>query len=270
LQDCFDSDTTSPLVTSYQTPIDDDGAEGNGTTASTPTSGDDPSEIFPNNDNGDGQPDWRDILIDCNTPQVYYAVSEESAGTMTDYEYNGTMHVDMSDTKVVRATTFCERDGWYYFYNPLEPENYLFAIRNAASSPNTVPMHELIDYVELTVESDRTNRHVTGATESNFVMERDWNVSLKGTPTPASTFDVKFYFQPAEMDSLKAAADDLEAITTGSVTREFYWFGANGGLDNGDITTSEVTGMSDITSNNPDNITDTSADNPDGTVALLA
>ncbi len=270
LKDCFDDDTNSPLVTSYKTPINDNGIEGLGTTGSTPTSGNDPSEIFPNNDNGDGQPDFRDVLIDCATPQVYYAISEQSAGTTTDYEFNGTTHVDMSDTKIIRATTYCTPgDGWYYFFNPLEPENYLFALRNAAGSPNTVPMNELIDYVELKVENDRTNRHVIGASDANFVLERDWQVALKSTPTTGSTFDVKFYFQASEMNELGAAADALEATLTGPVTRDFYWFSKNGGLSIGDITSSGVTGSTDISYNDPDGIDDTNTGNTDGTAASV-
>ncbi|MFK7810128.1 MAG: T9SS type A sorting domain-containing protein, partial [Saprospiraceae bacterium] len=268
LQDCFDSDTNSPLVTSYQSPVDDNGEEGAGTTASTTTSGDDPSEIFPNNDSGDGQPDFRDVLVDCGTPRVYYASTEASPGTITDYEFDGTNHVDEADTKVVRATTFCTPgDGWFYFYNPLEPENYLFALKNSAGSPNTVPISELVNFVELKVEEDRTDRHKIAGSEANLVLERDWNVSLKGTPTPGSTFDVKFYFPPAEMDSLSAAADDVEAMANGAVTREFYWFGKSGGVSNNDITSSTVTGMSDISANDPDNITDASANQMDGTVS---
>ncbi len=268
LEDCFDSDTTSPSVTSYQTPIDDNGTEGTGTTASTPLSGNDPSEIFPNNETGDGEPDFRDVLIDCGTPQVYYATSEQSAGTTTDYEYNGTTHVNDADTKIVRATNYCTPgDGWLYFYNPLEPENYLFALKNSAGSPNTVPIHELIDYVEIKVEEDRTNRHVVGATESNFVLERDWSIELKSTPTTGSTFDVKFYFSPAEMDSLSTAADAVEAMATSVASRDFYWFGVDGGLDNTAITTSTITGMTDITTNDPDAINDTTIGLTDGTVA---
>jgi len=268
LQDCFDSDTNSPLVTSYQTPINDNGTEGTSTTASTPTSGADPSDIFPNNDSGDGQPDFRDVIIDCGTPRVYYASTEKSAGTTTDYEFDGTNHVDQSDTKIVRATTFCTPgDGWFYFYNPLEPDNYLFALKNAAGSPNTVPISELIDFVEIKIEEDRTDRHVIDASQANLVMERDWNVALKGTPSPGSTFDVKFYFPPAEMDSLSAAADAVEAMANGSVTRNFYWFGKDGGVSNEDITSSTVTGMTDISTNDPNVTTDSSADILDGTTS---
>ena len=259
LQDCFDSDTTSPLVTSYQTPVDDNGFNGGAVSASTPTSGNDPSEIFPDNSGGDGEPDWRDVLIDCSTPQVYYAITEKSVSTTSDYEYNGTTHIDQSDTKVVRATAFCEPDGdgWFYFYNPLEPENFLFALRNAVGSPNVVPIYELVDYIEVKVEPDPTNRHEIGATEANLIMERDWRVEFKGTPTVGSTFDIKFYYRAEEMATLKAAADEVESnVISGDATRSFYWFKKADGLENSDITSATVEGMDDLTNRDPNDVSD--------------
>ncbi len=266
LEDCFDSDTTSPLVTSYKTPIDDNGYNGGTVTASTPTSGDDPSEIFPDNSGGDGQPDWRDVLINCGTQKVYYAITEASPSTITDYEFNGTSHIDQSNTKIIRATVFCEPngDGWNYFYNPLEPENYLFAIKyNNAPAP-VIPMHELVDYIEIKIEGDDSNRHVIGGTASNLIMERDWTVEFKSTPTSGSTFDVKFYFRPEEMNALKLAADEIESRVIGGFTRDFYWFKKANGLDNSDISTTEIEGMTDITLDDPNDITDTNTGLTDG------
>ncbi len=267
LLDCFDSDTSSPVVTDYKTPIDDNGFNGGATTASTPTSGNDPSEIFPDNSGGDGQADWRDVLIDCGTPKVFYAISEQSITTDTDYEFNGTEHVDEADTKVVRATAFCEpdADGWYYFFNPLEPENYLFALRNTAGSPNVIPVHELVDFIEIKVETDPTNRHMVSDTEANFVMERDWRVEFKGTPSPGSTFDIKFYFRPEEMNALKAAADAVEENASQDVTRSFYWFKRPDGLENENITSSTIENMTDVTNDDPNDIDDTNTGLMDST-----
>ncbi len=266
LQDCFDSNTASSMVTSYKTPIDDNGEEGVGSVASVPTSGSNPSEIFPNNDTGDGQPDFRDILIDCGTQQVYYAITEKSTGTETEYEYVGDTHINLVDTsKVVRATTYCSPgDGWFYFYNPLEPENYLFAMRyNAAPAP-VVAMHDLVDFIEIKVENDASKRHMVSGTAANLIMERDWRVEFKNTPTVGSTFDIKFYYQPSEMATLKAAADAVEADAEGNVVREFYWFKKENGVQNSNISPIDVDSMQDITMKDPDEVSDTNAGNVDG------
>ncbi len=268
LEDCFDSDTTSPLVTSYNTPIDDNGSEGASTTASAPTSGDDPSMIFPNNEDGDGQPDFRDVLLDCSSSKVYYAISESASTTTTNYEFNGTLHVDGANSKVVRATAYCTPgDGWYYFYNPLEPENYLFALRNSTGSPNTVPIADLIDFVEIKLENDPTDRHVVGDTESSLVMERDWSVSLKDTPTTGSTFDVKFYFPASELTALSTAADDVESGAVGTVSRNFFWFSKDGGVSSGDISSSGISGSSDISSFDSNSINESKTGMTDGTAS---
>lgn len=62
LLDCYDSDTGSPTVTSYNT-MNDNGFNGGSTTASITTSGDTPDDIFPDNDGIDTEADWRDNVI---------------------------------------------------------------------------------------------------------------------------------------------------------------------------------------------------------------
>lgn len=60
LLDCYDSDTANPTVTSYNTTTDNGFNSGN-TAPSSPTSGDTPDDIFPDNGGLDNEADWRDV-----------------------------------------------------------------------------------------------------------------------------------------------------------------------------------------------------------------
>lgn len=105
------------------------------------------------------------------------------------------------------------------------------------------------------------------AESSNFVMERDWRVEFKDTPTPGSTFDIKFYYEPQEMLNLKNAADQLEEAIIGSRTREFYWFKKSNGVQNSDINDQTIEGMSDITANDPNDISESTNGMIDGSTS---
>ncbi|MFK8102668.1 MAG: T9SS type A sorting domain-containing protein [Saprospiraceae bacterium] len=271
LLDCYDrNDANAQIYTWIGEPADDvDGA--NGTVAGA---------VFVNNldvilpDNiGDNasEPDYRDNINACATAKSYYGITDASSGTSTDYEYNAGNgnHEDGAGTQVIRATTYCEpdNDGWYYFYNPLEPENYLFAIKNNGASPNTVAISDLIDYIEIKVAPDPNTRYVMGGNQATVVMERDWSVIYKGTPTIGSSFDVKFYFQQDEMARLDAAATDIVNNATSPVRSDLVWFGKAGGLADGDILATGVVGMIDVTANDPLGIDEGFPGIPDGTTS---
>ncbi len=278
LLECYDNDDGSISDISWAgAPADDDGTTDSGQTASTGTVfgvGSSLDALLPDNGSNGGtnpaEPDFRDVLIaDCNVPQVYYAISEQEAGTSTDYEFDPSTlyHVDGSGSGIVRASAYCEpgADGYHYYYNPLEPDNYLFAIKNSSGSPNTIPFDELIDYIEIKVEANPTNRHAIGqAVEATLVMERDWNVVFKGSPTSGSTFDVKFYFRTEEMATLDAAADAVMATANGASRSSLQWFKKPGGLSNSDIDSSGVANMTDITSFDMGNVDETNSNAPDG------
>ena len=257
LADCFDSSSLNAAVYSWAgNPANDNGSTDGGQTTSTGTlftSGSSLDALLPDNGgNSFSEPDFRDQLIQCGVPKVYYALTEESPTTATDFAYQkiSDIHIDGATTNTIRATSFCEPDveGWCYYFNPLEAENYLFAIRNSSGSPNTVDMADLIDYIEIKTESNPYNRYVMGASGASLVMARDWNVVFKGTPTSGSTFDIKFYFQPDELQELDRLADSLMVVTPSATRYALQWFKKPGGLSNSDISVSGIANDTDITS----------------------
>ena len=268
LWDCFDSDTNSSDPTAYVNPIEDNGFLNGTNTPSSPNGGDTPDNIFPDNSGTDEEADWRDVLVDCDLPQVYYGISEQDDFTNTNYQFNprSGIHIDGVTTGIVRATTYCvpDSDGWHYYHNPLEPNKYLFAIRNSEGSSNTVDFYNLIDYIEIQVELNPANRYVVDSDGATFVMERDWNVVFKNNRGLGNAFDVKFYYQPAEMQNMTNALNTyLESHPT-HLRSDLIWFKKTGGLNNNDISASQVVDALDISDHDLNDINENSIGLTDG------
>ena len=269
LVDCYDGNTVNASAFTWAgNPANDvNGAP------STAVFTDQLNKILPsNNPYNPGEPDFRTNLNACTTAKVYYGISEASPGTTTNIEYDSISkyHFNNISSGVIRATAFCapDGDGWNYFYNPLEPENYLFGIRMnySGGTVNASALWGMMDYVEVKLAGDRTDRHVVGTNNATFAMERDWRVAFKDTLPAGATFDVKFYFTQAEMDSLSVAADAVEANASG-VTRTFAWIEKEGGVQNADITESGVTGENDITVKDLQGINESNPGNTEVTAA---
>lgn len=56
------------------------------------------------------------------------------------------VHSQGANTSIVRATAFCDKRGWYRFYNPLQSSRYILSIQNGT---DTEPLENVIDFVEI-------------------------------------------------------------------------------------------------------------------------
>lgn len=231
LVDCFDSnDGDKSVWTIAISPPDDDGTAGATTSAGVNiTASNDVDDIFPNNANGDSstEPDWRDVgNAACATAATIYAISD--AGTAYEWNSSTQKHQTAFSTGIVRATSFCiVSGGWYRFYNPLEPDKYLFAIQNGT---NTVDLSTVIDYVEIEVQSEPVTTN--GSDHGFIVMARSWKVVTKGSLD--GTVNIRFYFNPSEYSSFTSSADNMVNSYVGG-SLETAWFKINSGLDYSNI-----------------------------------
>ncbi|MEM1321015.1 MAG: hypothetical protein AAGG75_12250 [Bacteroidota bacterium] len=256
LRPCYDADDGDAANYRWAaSPADDNGSTDGGLTASSGqlfASGSSLDLLLPDNGGAASEPDVRDVLIDCSQPRTYYALSEQSATTTTNYTFDPLtgQHSDGGTSGRIRATASCHPagDDWYYFYNPLEPENYLFSIRYSTGSPDSFPLNELIDYIEIQLTPTPADRYQEDASSATLVMARDWQVQLKALPQAGSRFDIKFYFRPEELQALDAQADALLMTYPDAVRSSLQWFKKTGGLGVGDISPAGVEGMEDITS----------------------
>jgi hypothetical protein len=231
LVDCFDSnDNDMGHWTILLTPPDDDGAGGSTHSAGVDVlSTNGLNDIFPTNGLGNDlmEPDFRDNgNVACSSGRTIYALTDP--GTVYQWnEITGTHEAGIS-TGVIRATALCHPiAGWYRVYNPLEPDNFLFAIQNGT---NTRDLTEVIDYVEIEVEAAPVKQK--GADNAFIVMARSWKIECKDSLN--GSVNVRFYFTPAEYQEFNLALTDLAKTYLGG-TPDLEWFKIADGLDYGNL-----------------------------------
>ena len=184
---------------------------------------------------GQASYDFGLIPFNCSTPIVQYAITNGAVtnpGQTTNFFHDPTTndvnHIDMAqEFGVIRGITYCEHDGWRYYFNPNDPDEYLLAIEMLDNVTE-------IEWVQITVENQATlsNRYAIGSTDATFVMARDWHVQTvnedplvdaAGDPT---TVNIRFYFPPEEYEKMLTDANaqasqwGLSALTPANV----YWF----------------------------------------------
>ena len=167
--------------------------------------------------------------FDCTYPSTEYAMTMDAtsagAAQTTDHFYvpdNGSYkHKSLTQKDgIIRAYTYCESNGWRYYYNPLDPEEFLFAIRMNANTTE-------IDYVELRIDDDATDRYKESTSDATFVMMRDWFVKTENGDPLTSNVDVRFYFPPNEFeqmfdDAVAKAVNDW-GVSSPSIS-DVVWF----------------------------------------------
>jgi hypothetical protein len=227
LVDCFDNDDgdIGDWTISFNPPSDD------GTGGSPISAGIDlmsstgAVDVFPNNAYGDlvSEPDFRDDgNASCSSAQTVYALTD----IISAYQFNplSDQHETGLNTGLIRATAFCTAiDGWYRFYNPLEPDRFLFAIQNGT---NTEDLNEVIDYVEIEVQAAPV---VNIGNDSAFVaMARSWHIVTKGELN--GSVNIRFYFTDQEHQAFDSVLNVVSLRYIGGATQS-EWFKVNNGLD---------------------------------------
>ncbi|MEM9917663.1 MAG: T9SS type A sorting domain-containing protein [Bacteroidota bacterium] len=252
LLQCFDlDDEDASIIDWVGQPANDNGQTDSGQMQSQGTpfiTGITLDDLLPDNGQQAEEPDFRDPISNFSNSRVGYAFADGSA--TFSYDPSSGIHNQSSNSGKIRATAAYSPNGddWHYYYNPLQPGLYLFAIRNGTGSSNLVPMSELIDYIEIQEESNPAARYKEGGSKAFLVMQRDWNVVLKQEPAAGSTFDIRFYFQPEELKTLDTAAAAILSTQSGGQRQTLKWFKKSGGLNNADISSNGIEGFKDISS----------------------
>ncbi|MEM7373634.1 MAG: hypothetical protein AAF587_33735 [Bacteroidota bacterium] len=227
LVDCFDSDDANITVSTITTnPPADDGTGGSTSSVGIDiTASNEVDDIFPNNALGSSvaEPDWRDNgNVDCSSGLTIYALTD--AGTAYEWDSTSLKHQNTTTTGIIRATALCKGvAGWYRFYNPLEPDKFLFAIKNGT---NTVDLTEVIDYIEIEIQAAPVIKK--GVSSGLAVMARSWKVVTKGNLN--GTVRIRFYFTPSEYNTFLSQANVMKSNYIGGAL-EYEWFKTDDGLD---------------------------------------
>ncbi len=151
--------------------------------------------------------------LDCIDPKMEYAITTDgsdpvNATQTTDYFWmidalgeDSTFYHDHLAQKYgrIRSWTYCESGGWHYYYNPQDPDEFLFAIEHGS---NTTP----VEYIEIRVDDIATDRHKSNDADATFVMVRDWYVKTVNDDPLTANVNIRFYFPPNEYKQMLDAA----------------------------------------------------------------
>lgn len=171
-----------------------------------------------------------------------------TSNTMTLYaRREGACNTTGDDTEVVNvrsyiyaanATTtsnYCTDDnGWHHFY---VGSNIVLSVQgDFSNAPVGFPMVTIWDngtYYQNQVGTFYTPAQcISGLNpgEEQFEMERSWNLDMGGG-APIGTYNVRFYYQPAEKTAVETAAANWMALYSAcgytykyAVPNGFYWF----------------------------------------------
>lgn len=211
----FDSDDTDASVRSLgATPPDDNGFDGTEYTASKTSTGSLPNTLFPNNGGAVGEPDFRDdgCML---SPALRYPIT----GTNALYDSAQNVHnPGIASQGTIRAMDFCNgfiESGWSYYFNPINPEQIVFAVEHGA---NTTPLN----FVELR-RGSVVQRRVTNGSQGFFAMVRDWYVETMDNAALTAPVNVRFYYDPADSTAMDSAANAYASTYGGSVSG-IEWF----------------------------------------------
>lgn len=167
----------------------------------------------------------------------------------SEIDTTGLTYSDADGNTVIRASdrTAADANGWYYYCNNQDPNSLIFAVRNSLTSGNSLPIDNVIDFVEVR-KANIYDRLKMGTDSFRGIMPFDWNI---GTLTqPNGNMDIKFYFDPNDLADFTAVMDSIEA-TNGALVSTREWFKANQGSNisflNSDITIDSVANSTDLT-----------------------
>lgn len=135
-------------------------------------------------------------------------------------------------TNGTTTNTYCtDNAGWHHFY---VGNDIIFSMRgNIAGFANpTVTIYDNNAYYQQTQGPGTAPQCVSNINpgEERFEMERSWNLNTGGG-APTGTYNVRFYYQPAERTAIETAAANWMATYTScgytykyAVPLGFYWF----------------------------------------------
>lgn len=132
------------------------------------------------------------------------------------------------------SNTYCtDNAGWHHFY---AGDDIIFSVQGDLSgAPAGFPVATIYDngvYYQQAQGPLTATSCVNGWTpgEEWFEMERSWNLDF-GTGAPIGTYDVRFYYQPAERQAIENAANNWMATYSACgyaykypYPLGFYWF----------------------------------------------
>ncbi len=159
----------------------------------------------------------------CGTGTITYAITDGSNNT-TGYQWDevGSPSEFPSTLEygLHRSTDYCEDGTWRHYYNTNEPDIYLFSVEMQTNTTE-------IDYIDIRVAQNASDRYDTTATNAMFTMSRDWHVETLGGVALTAPVNIRFYYPPSELQAMLDAAialSDIDPNSTAPTAGDIVWF----------------------------------------------
>lgn len=169
---------------------------------------------------------------------TYYARREGTCNTTADASITVNVKNFVYAANGTSTNTYCtDNAGWHHFYSG---DEIIFSVQgNISGAPVGYPVATIYDngaYYQQT-EGPGTAPGCSSnqnPNEERFEMERSWNVDMGGG-APSGTYNIRFYYQPAERSAIETAANAWMAAYPDCgygykypTPNGFYWFKNSG------------------------------------------
>ena len=155
-----------------------------------------------------------------NSNTVIYARREGACNVTADAQASINLRDYAYAPNNTNSTNYCtDNSGWHHFYNG---NNIILSVRGDLSNAGTVTA-SIKD--NGSVYSDQGNPNICSG-EAQFEMQRNWNVSYTGTLS--GSYEVRYYFNPAERTAVINAANAFMNANPGCAYTYKYNAGNNG------------------------------------------
>jgi hypothetical protein len=178
------------------------------------------------------------VTVAPTTNTTYYVRREGTCNTTADASVTVNLKNYVYANNGATSNTYCtDNDGWNHFF---VGDDIIFSLQgNISSAPAGFPVASIADNGTYYQETEGPATAAGCASnqqpgEERFEMERSWNIDMGGG-APIGTYDIRFYFQPAERTAIEAAAaawmaayPDCGYAYKYATPNGFYWFKNSG------------------------------------------
>lgn len=174
------------------------------------------------------------VVVAPSANTTYYIRREGTCNTTSDASVTVNVKNFVYALNGTSTNTYCtDNSGWHHFYSG---DEIIFSVQgNISSAPGGFPVATIYDngvYYQQT-EGPGTAPGCSSnqnPNEERFEMERSWNLDMGGG-APSGTYNIRFYYQPAERTVIETAANNWMATYPDcgygykyATPNGFYWF----------------------------------------------
>jgi hypothetical protein len=149
------------------------------------------------------------VTVTPSSSTTYYVRREGTCNTTADASVTINVKTYVYAANGATTNNYCtDNAGWHHFYTG---DEIIFSVQgDITSAPFGFPMATIIDNGAYYQQTEGPGTAPGCASNQNpneerFEMERSWNIDMGGG-APIGTYNIRFYYQPAERTAIETAA----------------------------------------------------------------